>query len=196
MDPLIYSLVSSSESATVWLLRWSWQALLLLSSVCLVVKGYRSQAPAFRHYIWLCGLVAVATLPFWDAVAGRLPLLQPPGSAFISVLDMPAVVIARLPVAAVESAPASTQAAASGGSFSIWLALSVVWVCGVLFALARLVRDHLSLRRARRRGRRTSLVELGCAVLDPGSSANGACIVLSSEVSSPVLAGVLRPAIL
>ena len=61
-----------AKVGATWLLTWSWQALLLLGVVWLMLKLSRVKAPVVRHQLWLVGLLAVAALPLCSFVASPL----------------------------------------------------------------------------------------------------------------------------
>src|SRR5438105_535984 len=98
-----------SESGAMLLLRWSWQTLLLLGSAWLAVKCYRSKAPALRHQLWLCALVAITVLPFWAAITHWVPVPQPTSKAIIYLVEMPTAIFAPAPEPAMSAEPETAR---------------------------------------------------------------------------------------
>ena len=182
--------VSVGSNGFVWLTAWSWQALLLLGAVWLGLKLCRAKSPALRHHVWLTALVAVALLPVVAAVAEKLPLLQTQNRAlnFVATIPQPIVMIELSPTTAIETS--ATTAAPAQPKLPIFLAVMFwLWALGALFALVRLWRQLVSVRSIRINASPVSAAELGC-------EDSTAPLALSTEINSPVLAGVIRPLIM
>ena len=143
MNTLTHWLAAYSENGMMFLLRWSWQALLLLAGAWLLVKCYRSQTPTMRHQIWLYALVAVAILPLWALAIRWFPLAPSNSKAIAYIAQMPAAVIASGPASVTQGASASTRPDASAASFLVWCCLFVAWAAGALITLARLARSEV-----------------------------------------------------
>lgn len=73
------SAIEFARAGALWLLAWSWQVLLLLGAVWLMLQVGRVKAAVVRHQLWLAGLIAVALLPLCSFVARQLP--QPKAAA-------------------------------------------------------------------------------------------------------------------
>ncbi|MDQ3818871.1 MAG: hypothetical protein M3362_14525, partial [Acidobacteriota bacterium] len=82
-----------AEALTRELVLWSWQTILLLSCVLLLCRLLSSGGAWLRHNVWLCGLIAVALLPLWSEVSGRLRIPKLRGAAAVTPLvNLPATV--------------------------------------------------------------------------------------------------------
>ena len=184
--------LAEAGRGAAFLFQWSWQAFVLLACVWLGLKIVRAQSPAIRCQVWLFGLMAVAAMPLWASIANFLPLPQPKIETLRYAAEAPAMVIAAKPEpATVNAATPAIQAAAKP---SLLLpAIFALWLIGALITLARIIRCGFDLRRVRKNARPASLAELDCGDV---SNARNVKIGLSAEVRSPVLAGVIRPAIL
>jgi beta-lactamase regulating signal transducer with metallopeptidase domain len=197
MNNLMHWLAPYSENGMMFLLRWSWQALLLLAAALLLVKCYRSQTPSMRHQIWLYALIAVAILPLWALAVHWFPLAPSPSEAIAYIAQMPASVIASAPESVTQGASVSIRPDAFVTSFFVWCCLFVAWAVGALITFARLARSTVRLSRARMGAQQVKLSTLGCDGLDPSLlDGSNVAVGLSPVVHSPMLIGVLHPMIL
>lgn len=179
--------VSIGSNGFIWLTAWSWQALLLLGAVWLGLKLCRTKSPALRHHVWLAGLVAVALLPLLAAVAEKLPLPETQNPAFNFMATTGIAIELPPPTNAEDSA--ATAAPAQNG-LAIFLAVVFgLWSAGALFSLIRFGRQFIAINRLRSQAQPVSAAELGCEDLPVE-------LAYSTEVTSPVLIGALRPLIL
>jgi beta-lactamase regulating signal transducer with metallopeptidase domain len=202
MKLLIDWLQAVASRGSTELLVWSWQALVLLASVSLLTRIYRSKSSALRHQIWLFGLIAVMTLPSLSLLARRLPSLHPASPKLAYVAEAPRMVLDAAPQPsfsisttqeAGQPAPGPTPARPVRLS-SVLQWLFVMWIIGVIAVLVKLAKSHLTLRRALKRSLPVGLEALGCNESEELCAA--ANLRLSSEVRSPVLCGLFRPTIL
>lgn len=162
---------------TQTMLLWSWQALLLVGLILIVVKVGRSQSAAARHSFWLLGVLVIAILPAANIAIRALPTPIAIGP-IMSVAQLPAVTaVMAVTQSASEQAPAPMRDRVS-------IALFAVWIAGVLISGVRSVRTH-------RRWRRIAQSALGVEH-NQGSIPLG----YSTEVETPILVGTLRPMIL
>jgi beta-lactamase regulating signal transducer with metallopeptidase domain len=198
MNPLIESLLGFADQASLHLLVWSWQAVVLLASVWAGLKLFRVKVPWLRQQIWMIGLLAVLTLPLWprllpiSASSQQQPWKESPLSY---AAELPRMVIvpaveARLPVA-------PHYEAGSAAPKRDWLSKILpgafcLWFAGALLALLGSARGYRRLRRASRRARPTTAEEMGIGLEFPRSVS----LNLSAEVRSPVLVGLWHPVIL
>jgi len=203
MTALTHWLVAAAGRGAAGLLVWSWQALLLLACVWPVMKICRAKSPALRHEIWLLGLLAVATLPWWVVVAQRFPALRPASPALGYLIEAPRMAVTSPPPAPARARPPAAPVRDAAGfsvkavaeSAVILPLLFAVWGLGVLILLSRLAGGHLRLRRALGRARPVGPADLGCPALG-ALAADEVGLRLSPDVDSPLLCGVFRHAIL
>src|SRR5581483_9895663 len=197
MNALVQSLVGPSGSAAVSLYVWSWQALVLLGAAWLLVRFYRSESPALRHQVWLCGLVGTAALPLLVWLVQSIPLPASHASRLTWVIEMP-----RTAMEAATAPPAHNQPASAYLSLPDWLRLAwsllfFAWLAGLVIQSVRLAGAGAALRRIRRNAVPATPADLGCAECETEAIRSGRVSVrLSSELHTPMLAGLLRPLIL
>lgn len=197
METLTHLWTTFSEGGAAFLLRWSWQALLMLGGVWLVVKCYRSKAPALRHQVWLCALAAVTLLPLWVAITYWVSVPQPTSKAIIYVVEAPATIFAPVTEPVAQAEPSDGRVDTPDRPFRLWPLLLIGWIVGALIAIGRLIIFYVRLHRARTKAQPISLSILGCDDLDAEwPMAASVTIKTSTEVRSPILTGVLRPMIL
>jgi TonB family protein len=162
---------------SVWaqtLLLWSWQSLLLVGLVLVVVRIARAQSAASRHSFWLLSVVVISVLPGVNAIVRALPVEAPSVAPIRYIAQLPEVTVEAIPTTAQSSAPARNFVTPS---------LFAIWIAGVLISAARSFRAH-------RRWRR--IVRSAAGAGETGSSIP---MCYSSEVEAPVLVGTLRPVI-
>jgi beta-lactamase regulating signal transducer with metallopeptidase domain len=179
-----------AHAGATWLLAWSWQALLLLGAVWLMLKVSRVQAPILRHQIWLVGLLTVALLPLCSLVASRWPKPQVDETAYIYWLEWPQTVTAPTPVAAVKAVPETITVATHDWHYLLGPLAFLAWLLGFGWALLRFGAGVIATSRLRRSARIVSLAELDCGLTERGR------VGLSPDTQSPMLTGLLRPLIL
>jgi beta-lactamase regulating signal transducer with metallopeptidase domain len=193
------------------LMVWSWQALALLALVWPALKVSRMKSPALRHQVWLFGLVAVATLPLSSLAVQSFPSLRSSGPALNYVVEAPQAVIdfaSQPPVqtfpavapqkaatAPAVKAPAKTPIVPRSPFLVLFAAIFAAWMIGALIALARLMKNHLGVRRAIKRAQAVRPADLDFGEFSAFVRGE-ARLRLSTEISSPVLCGVFRPTIL
>lgn len=182
-------MVFASVGAT-WLLAWSWQALLLLGAVWLMLKLSRPQSPVVRHHLWLAGLLAVAMLPLLTFVTNHLPKPQVNETAYVYWLELPQTIAAPAPVAAVKAVPATITEAANDWHYLVGPLAFLAWLIGFGIAVLRLSVGLIATQHLRRSAHIVSLSELDCDLVRPVP------VGLSPEAQSPMLIGLLRPLIL
>ncbi|MCI0391264.1 MAG: M56 family metallopeptidase [Acidobacteria bacterium] len=193
------------------LLVWSWQALALLALAWLALKICRMKSPALRHQVWLFGLVVVAALPLSSMAVRRFPSLKPASPVLKYVAEAPQVVIDLAPQAPAQTLPEATPDKATTTSpvkatvktsvfphslfAALFAALFTAWMIGALIMLARLMKNHLGVRRTLKRAQSIRPADLDCdesGILRIGKVS----LRLSTEIHSPILFGVFRPTIL
>jgi beta-lactamase regulating signal transducer with metallopeptidase domain len=194
-------LITTASQGAAGLLVWSWQAMVLLACVWLGLKICRAKAPDLRHQVWLIGLVAVAALPLCAKLAQRFPALQPAGTTLryapimSYVIDAPRVVIEAEPIATAQVSPPAKPAAPTAKTSIVRPLLFTIWMLGALVMTARLLTSCIRMRRVRDGA-------LSISPADLGFTGNDALMMgkmslrLSTEIRSPLLTGVFRPAIL
>lgn len=178
-----------AQAGATWLLAWSWQALLLLGVVWLILKVSRAESPVVRHQVWLAGLLAVALLPLFSFIASQLPNPQRDENIYVYWLELPQTVTAPAPVAAVKAVPETITTAAHDWHYLVGPLAFLAWLLGFSVALLRFGLGWRTTHHLRRLARLTSLAELGCGLIP------AARVGLSSEAQSPMLIGLLRPLI-
>jgi beta-lactamase regulating signal transducer with metallopeptidase domain len=179
-----------ANAGATWLLAWSWQALLLLGLVWLMLKLSRVQSPVVQHQVWLAGLLAVAWLPLCSFVASRMPTPQTSETAYFYWVELPPTVTTPAPVAAVKAVPETITVAANDWHYLLGPLAFLAWLLGFGLAALRFSLGLVTTHRLRRSARRVSLVELDCGLTHP------ARVGLSPEAQSPMLIGLFRPLIL
>ncbi len=188
----LYHIMQWASDGAHWLWAWSWQALGLLACIWLAQRIRRTNAPALRHQVWLCGLIAVAVLPFCALFLQWFPLLPlPPANPTFSVFT-PAP--SPLPI---ELFTADTPQPVVDTTliYAIAPALFAVWLIGALFKLTQSAKSNLKLHRILAAAQRTSAAELDCAEVS-ASVLKEPAVRLSPEIHTPILCGVFRPIIL
>jgi TonB family protein len=155
---------------------WSWQSLLLVGLILVVVKIAHSQSAATKHSLWLIAIFAMALLPAANALIRILAVSTPPVAA-------PIAYVAQLPTITDEVLPAATQSAGLLSRLIVPM-LFALWIGGVTISI---LGSFLSLRRWRHIAQAASQVEpLGLPVP----------VGYSTQVKTPVLVGTFRPMIL
>lgn len=160
------------------MLLWSWQALLLVGLILVVVKGGRPKSAAARHSFWLLGVLVIALLPAANMAIRALPVAPMAIAPIMAVAQLPAVT-----AVVVGTQPASPESPAPARDL-VPISLFAMWIAGVLISGVRSVRTH-------RRWRRIARSALGVEH-NRGSIPLG----YSTEVETPILVGTLRPMIL
>lgn len=178
-----------AQAGASWLLAWSWQALLLLGAVWLMLKMSRAQSPVVRHQVWLAGLLAVALLPLVSFVASQLPEPRSDETAYVYWLELPQTVTAPAPVAAVKAVPETITVAAHDWHYLLGPLAFWAWLLGFGVALLRFGVGLLTTHTLRRSARLVSLREMDCGLTQTVR------VGLSTEAQSPMLIGLLRPLI-
>jgi TonB family protein len=182
----------AAESAGRLLLMWSWQVLLLLGPLLLVVRLYPSRFTEVRYKVCLLGLVAVASLPALTALAQLIPLPSPLSVTIIDVVQNPGI-DALAPAAQDDAA---SQLSSPDGIRLPWLLTFVAWLGGMLVSAKRFVISYRKLHDLRAGARRISFEDLGSAQIDWGLMApQSVRFGLSPSVQSPSLVGFFRPMI-
>jgi beta-lactamase regulating signal transducer with metallopeptidase domain/biopolymer transport protein ExbD len=167
-----------------WLWVWSWRALALLACIWVIQQIWRGKAPALRHQVWLCGLIAVAVMPLCALLLQWFPLLPPESPAFNILTITPPLVIEPL-----TADPPQPEGSASLVN-TIVPALFAVWLIGALLKLAQSVKSHLKLRRLVACAQHLPPAEVRDFMMeDP-------LVRLTPEIHTPILCGVFRPIIL
>src|SRR5688572_25067926 len=119
------------------LLLWSWQSLLLVGLVLLVVRIVRSQSAGPRHSFWLLAVLVISVLPGVNAIVRILPVAAPAVA--------PLTYIAQLPEVSAET-PTPPGPSLAPRNF-ITPSLFTVWIAGVLFSAIKSLRAHRRWRR-------------------------------------------------
>ncbi|MEW6737695.1 MAG: M56 family metallopeptidase, partial [Acidobacteriota bacterium] len=179
-----------AKNSASWLLTWSWQVLLLLGAIWLMLKLSHLKSPALRHQIWLVGLIAVVALPICAYITSHIKTRQADQVAYVYLLTIPEVVTAPSSLATIKTVPEKIAITANGWHYLLWPTLFLAWVLGVSLALLRLGAGLLTTYRLRQTAERVSLDELGCGIT------HSVPIGLSVNAQTPMLIGLLRPMIL
>jgi beta-lactamase regulating signal transducer with metallopeptidase domain len=182
----IDQLISFSDVMMRWLLTWSWQILLLLSVVWVVLKFDRSHSATTRYRIWLIALVAVSVMPFLSLLIYILRLPSAISPSLFPSIDT------RDYVALTTSEP-SEQFTISWLSI-LGLLLFAAWMIGVIVSLARLGNSLRKLHKIKSQAQTVSVADINCS--DPDLLLRSVSITLSKGIQSPGLAGFIRPTIL
>jgi beta-lactamase regulating signal transducer with metallopeptidase domain len=194
-------LITTAGQGAAGLLAWSWQAMVLLLCVWAGLKIFRAKAPALRHQVWLIGLIAVAALPLCEKLAQRFPALRPAGPTMryapvmSYVIEAPRMVIEAEPLATAQVSPPDEPVTPTAKNPIFGPLMFTIWLHGALVVIARLLMSCVRLRR----------ISDGAPIVKPadlGLTGNEALMTgkislrLSTEIRSPLLTGVFRPAIL
>ena len=173
------------------MLLWSWQSLLLILAIVVVVRVFRFRSSADRYAFWLIGVVAVGALPLANAFVKTLPPVKIAAPAAsdaapsTGVSTGPALLVS--PVGEVQTASVqrdSTVRQPISWSPIVSAVLFGVWCAGVVFFLARPCRSYWQSRRLRLSARHESI----------GPSL--ARVGYSEHIHAPVTVGIFRPVIL
>jgi TonB family protein len=156
------------------MLLWSWQSLLLIGLVLIVVRVARSQSATARHSFWLLAVLMIAILPAVNAVVRIVPVKTPAVESITYIAQLPAEAIDATPT--VEQSPAAPS--------DLWMPLLfAVWASGVLISAVRSFRTHRRWHRVAR------------SVLRVDKAGSPVPVGYSAEVEAPVLIGTLSPMI-
>jgi beta-lactamase regulating signal transducer with metallopeptidase domain len=180
-----------ARQSALGLLDWSWQAVVLLACVWLMLQIRRTKAPARRHQIWLGGLIAIALLPLYTPLLRQIPRPTLAGSASSILAPLGVESLPDLPTQIL--ADATLVETMDRFSFIPSL-LFAAWLLGILLMLIRLAGRQIRWRRMLAEARPATLVELGCAEIEIRGRRLPS-LRLSTTAASPVLCGVLRPVI-
>ena len=173
------------------MLLWSWQSLLLILAIVVVVRVFRFRSAADRYAFWLIGVVAVAALPLANAFVKTLPPVkisfQSVGNVnqSISVWSVPAT--RALPEGEVKTASIQSDSTALlpiSWRPIVSAVLFGVWCAGVVISLFRPCTSYWQSRRLRLSAHRDSIGPFGARV------------GYSEHIHAPVTVGIFRPVIL
>jgi beta-lactamase regulating signal transducer with metallopeptidase domain len=203
MHHTLYPFADTFSNGSWFLLLWSLHAVAILSFVCLMLRmGIRSSRT--RHLVWLYGLIAVAVFPLAAKISDQLP--SSPVNTLISPATQTQTFANALPSAVASSvSKAETETFRDPDSALSWRQvlsnfsafIFLIWLVGLVISLIRLGRSLLGFFNISRRAHLTTLDELACSELLPQQVISRRMrIGLSSEVPSPVIAGIFRPVVL
>ena len=174
------------------MLLWSWQSLLLILAIVVVVRVFRFRSAADRYAFWLIGVVAVAALPAANAFVRTLPpvriAVQSVGvvDQSISVSSVPATL--ALPEGEVRIAGEQSDL---GGASANFVASDpqccFVWCCGAQDASSTCFVPSVPIG-----SRAVSAARLIVIRSDP----RWARVGYSEHIHAPVTVGILHPMIL
>ena len=167
-----------SEYWAAFMLQWSWKALLVIGAAAIAARTARRRPAAERHLFWLTVVLTVVALPLLSRVFESLPLKQPAAQRLSRFVQVPAIV---------ESADSPTPPQGPAGKSAevpIAQILFAAWTGGLIVIAVRLLRSHRSWRGVRERARRVTFPEIPLPV------------GYSTEIQTPLLAGLFRPIIL
>ncbi len=171
------------------MLLWSWQSLLLILAIVVVVRVFRFRSAADRYAFWLIGVVAVAALPAANAFVRTLPpvriAVQSVGDVdqSISVSSVPATLAlpeGEVRIAGAQSDPAVSQPIPWRPILSV--VLFVAWCAGGVIYLFRPFLSYWQSRRLRRTAHQ----------IGP----RWARVGYSEHIHAPVTVGIFHPVIL
>ncbi|MBS1812453.1 MAG: M56 family metallopeptidase [Acidobacteria bacterium] len=179
-----------ANTGATWLLTWSWQALLILTVVWLMLKLSRVKSATVRHHLWLAGLLSVALLPICSLLASRLPTRQSNDKPVVYWLEVPLELTTSAPVTAAKAVPEKISVAATDWHYLLGPLTFLAWALGTALAFLQFGLGVYTTHQLRCSARRASFEELDCGFT------HSARVGLSVEAQSPMLTGVLRPLIL
>src|SRR5215510_14250263 len=194
-------LITTAGKGAAGLLAWSWQAMVLLLCVWAGLKIFRAKAPALRHQVWFIALIAVAALPLCAKLAQRFPALRPAGATMryapvmSYVIEAPRMVIEAEPLATAQVSPPDKPVTPTAKNPIFGPLMFTIWLHGALVVAARLLMSCVRLRRIRDGAAPVIPADLGLT----GNEAlmtGKISLRLSTDIRSPLLTGVFRPAIL
>ena len=171
------------------MLLWSWQSLLLILAIVVVVRVFRFRSAADRYAFWLIGVVAVAALPAANALVRTLPpvriAVQSVGDvdqsiSVSSVPATPALPEGELRIAGAQSDSAVSQAIPWRPILSV--VLFSAWCAGGVIYLFRPFLSYWQSRRLRRTAHQ----------IGP----RWARVGYSEHIHAPVTVGIFHPVIL
>ena len=171
------------------MLLWSWQSLLLILAIVVVVRAFRFRSAADRYAFWLIGVVAIATLPVANAFVKTLPpiriAVQPVGDVdqSTSVSAVPAILAlpeGEVRIAGAQSDPAVSQAIPWRPILNA--VLFIAWCSGGIIYLFRPFLSYWQSRRLRRMAHQ----------IGP----RWARVGYSEHIHAPVTVGIFHPVIL
>ncbi len=183
---------------------------LVLGAAAAIAACLRRRTAAARHAVWAGAILATLALPFLSGVLPPLRLPLP-----FAATETPRPISASLggsgtapdnapPQAARSGLPdgAVSDRAGGGGAWSedqLARAMIALWMLGVLFLLARRVVAEVEVRRILRRARRACdprVARLCAGIARSSGLRRPVRLLVSDEITSPVVAGLLRPAVL
>ncbi len=198
--------ILSSWASSLWTA--SWQGLLFVGLVLLVCRAFRSLPASTKAWLWwlaslklIIGLLWVGVelpwLPAGEAsplakLNRRLDLLAP------KIIAQPTQGSAE-PDAMSSPAPAPAPAPAPEGTNWMLLALPGLWAAGVIGVTSMVASQGAKMYRLRRRSASAGTSRAGQIARELGAKmgvSRHPIVLFSDEVSAPMVAGLLRPAIL
>src|SRR5688572_30265393 len=203
-DREMNELIHAFEGLGRIIILWSWQLALFIAFLWLIVRVDRRHRPEFRHRLWTLALVVSLALPWalqgiaslsWTMRAKEV--WTDPRATVVLRIEPPANAVTLQPMKeeSVEGAAARPAAGTSGMTFvssaRVLRLIGLLWLLGVLIGAARRIREH---RRIRAIVTRSEVVPFENLV--PERMEMPLRILLSSEVSNPMLYGLVRPVIL
>jgi len=169
------------------MLLWSWQALLVVGAVFFIVQAGRLGTAAQRHRWWLGCCLLIAALPVANSLVRLLPVTPTMVSPIVYVQQWTKG-SGQLPPDEQRMPGFRDNASIAALGFSrgdlARRALFILWLAGMVVTLARSLTEYRRVRRLR------------SAAVPADSQGLALPVGYSRDVSSPVLVGILHPAIL
>ncbi|HVT14313.1 MAG TPA: M56 family metallopeptidase [Fimbriimonadaceae bacterium] len=194
----------SSWSSSLWTA--SWQGLLFVAAVWALCRVFRSLPSSTKAWLWwlaalklLVGLVWVGIELPWLPAAEANPLAK-----LNHRLDLMAPKIVSQPAqtstdGSVQSVSASAPAPAPEGTNWAILVLPGLWAVGVLCVAAGVANQGAKMHGLRRRATPAGTSKTGQIARELGAKmglSRSPVVLASTEVSAPMVAGMMRPALL
>jgi len=186
MIDLITTLPEISRAAATLFFQWSWQALCVVAVTFAIGRLLGSYPAALRHKLWLICLAAIAALPLLSFLLWSFPVKELEKITHFG----------SIPAGLMHLANGIDNAAKGQMSIDLlgWVSIGVVliWLAGVSICLVRAYRARKELRRiVKEADEIEDITGLPSDGLPPGLR-----ILVSTEISNPLLAGGFKPMIL
>jgi beta-lactamase regulating signal transducer with metallopeptidase domain len=198
MNDYFQALMNFTNAGGRYLLLWSWQIALLLGLVCLILRILRFRAATIRHQVWAVALLGVMILPPGSLLAHHYLSAREKPLAIDFLIELPANFLGRQGQAPAPLSPTGSPSVSySFHQRDLYSLVFLAWATGLLFAARQVSGSYRQSGRTRRSARAVSLADLQCQdLLSHFQRAGRLEIKLADSLASPLLAGLLRPAIL
>ena len=182
---------------TEGVIRACWQGSLFILAVWVACRLMPRLSPAARHWLWWLACLKLVVSLAWITPL-NVPLLpaSAPQARAGSQIEMP---VAPIAVGSAVKGRLSATAMPESSQLSLTDLLFVAWLTGMVLCLGRIIKQSLFVLRIARGGRSLDDTDFGGQTRRMGVSlgiARSPRLVSSSQVSSPLVIGFVRPMVI